>query len=114
MEIKEENVRKVISGSENRSDPRPDRGRLPCMAVGPLSRSTTIKGGQARARELTFAVPTVPPQTLVTKTDQEGDEVRELAHLATNSRPSTHDSNRYRRHVFLLFSSRYTHIIPKL
>jgi hypothetical protein len=43
-------VRKVISGSGNRSNPRPDWGRLPCMAVSPLSRSATIKGGQARAR----------------------------------------------------------------
>jgi hypothetical protein len=47
-------------------NPRPDRGRLPCMAVGPLSRSATIKGGQAGAREPTFIVPTVPPQTLTT------------------------------------------------
>jgi hypothetical protein len=61
MEIKGENVRKVISESGNRSDPRPDRGHLPCMAVGPLSRSATIKGGQAGAREPMFVVPTVPP-----------------------------------------------------
>jgi hypothetical protein len=33
-----------ISGSVSRSETRPNRGRLPCMAVGPLSRSTTIKG----------------------------------------------------------------------
>jgi hypothetical protein len=59
-------VRNVISGSGNRSDSRPDRGRLLCVAMGPLSRSATIKGGQARARELTFAVPTMPPQTLAT------------------------------------------------
>jgi hypothetical protein len=59
-------VRKVISGSGNRSNPRPDRGRLPCMAVDPLSHSATIKGGQVRAREPTFIVPTVPPQTLTT------------------------------------------------
>jgi hypothetical protein len=59
-------VRNVISGSENRSDPRPDRGRLPCMAVDPLSRSATIKGGQAGARKLTFTVSIVPPQTLTT------------------------------------------------
>jgi hypothetical protein len=85
-------VRNVISGSGNRSDPRPDRGRLPCMAVGPLSHSTTIKGGQAGARKPTFAVPTVPPQTLATKTDQEGAEERGLAHLATNRRPLTVDS----------------------
>jgi hypothetical protein len=91
MEIKEENVRKVISGSENRSDPRPDLGRLPCMAVSPLSRSATIKEGQAGAREPTFAVPTVPPQTLATKTDQVGAEARGLAHLASDTRPPTVD-----------------------
>jgi hypothetical protein len=85
-------VRKVISGLGNRSDSRPDRGRLPCMAVGPLSRSATIKGGQAGAREPTFVVPTEPPQTLVTKTDQEGAEARGLAHLTTNRRPPTVDS----------------------
>jgi hypothetical protein len=89
MEIKGENVRNVISGSGNRSDPRSDRGRLPCMAVCPLSRSATIKGGQARAREPMFTMPTVPPQTLVTKTDQEGAEARGLVHLATNRRPLT-------------------------
>jgi hypothetical protein len=89
MEIKGENVRKVISGLGNQSDPRPDRGRLSCMAVGSLSRSATIKGGQAGAREPTFAVPTVPPQTLATKTDQEGAEARGLTHLTTNSRPPT-------------------------
>jgi hypothetical protein len=66
MEIKGENVRNVIFGSGNRSDPRPDRGPLPCMAVDPLSRSATIKGGQAGAWEPTFVVPTVPPQTLTT------------------------------------------------
>jgi hypothetical protein len=59
-------VRNVISGSRNRSDSRPDRGRLSCMAVGPLSRSTTIKGGQAGAREPTFTVPIVLLQTLTT------------------------------------------------
>jgi hypothetical protein len=95
MEIKGENVKKVISGSGNRSNPRPDRGRLSRMAVGPLSRSATIKGGQAEAREPMFAVPTVPPQILATKTDQEGAEARGLTHLATNSRPPTHDSDRH-------------------
>jgi hypothetical protein len=42
-------VRNVISELGNRSDLRPDRGRLPCMTVSPLSRSATIKGGQAGA-----------------------------------------------------------------
>jgi hypothetical protein len=37
-----------ISGSVSRSETRPDRGRLPCMAVGPLSRSATIKGEASR------------------------------------------------------------------
>jgi hypothetical protein len=32
----------------------------------PLSRSATIKGGQAGAREPMFTVPTVPTQTLTT------------------------------------------------
>jgi hypothetical protein len=41
------------------------------MAVGPLLRSATIKGGQVGAREPTFTVATVPPQTLTIKTDQE-------------------------------------------
>jgi hypothetical protein len=54
------------------------------MAVSPLSRSAIIKGGQARAREPMFIVPTVPPQTLTTKTDQEGAEARGLTHLAIN------------------------------
>jgi hypothetical protein len=112
--MKGENVRKMISRSENRSDSHPDQGCLPCMAVGPLSRSATIKGGQVGAREPTFTVPTVSSQTLATKTDQEGVEARGVTHLATNSRPSTHDSDRHRRHVFLLFGSRYTHVIPRL
>jgi hypothetical protein len=42
------NVKKVISGSGNRSNPHPDRGHLPCMAVGPLLRSATIKRGARR------------------------------------------------------------------
>jgi hypothetical protein len=92
MEIKGENVRKVISGSPDRkTDPIRTLigGHLPCMAVGPLSRSTTMKGGQAEARRPTFTVPTVPPQTLTTKTDQRGAEGRGLAHLASDTRPST-------------------------
>jgi hypothetical protein len=43
--VQEWSVRKVISGSGNRSDPRPNRGRLLCMAVSPLSRSVIIKIG---------------------------------------------------------------------
>jgi hypothetical protein len=61
------------------------------MAVGPLSRSATIKGRQAGAWEPRFAVPSVPPQTLTTKTDQKDAEARGLAHLAsdTDCRPTT-------------------------
>jgi hypothetical protein len=66
MEIKRENVRNVISGLRNQSDPHPDWGRLPCMAVGHLSHSVTIKGGHAGARKPTF---TVPPQSLGFKLD---------------------------------------------
>jgi hypothetical protein len=71
MEIKGENVKNVISGLVNRSDPRPDRGRLSCMAVDPLSHSATIKEGHVGAREPTFTVPTVHPQTLATQSDRE-------------------------------------------
>jgi hypothetical protein len=60
MEIKGENVRNVISGLGNQSDPRPDGGRLPCMAVGPLSRSATIKELHVGAREPMFTVPQCP------------------------------------------------------
>jgi hypothetical protein len=41
---------------ENQSDSRPDRGRLPYMAVEPLSRSATIKVGHVGAREPTFTM----------------------------------------------------------
>jgi hypothetical protein len=61
------------------------------MTVDPLSRSVTIKGGQAGARKPTFVVLTVPPQTLATKTDQVGAEVRGFAHLASDTRPPTVD-----------------------
>jgi hypothetical protein len=85
-------VRNVISGLGNRSDPRPNRGRLPCMTVDSVSRSATIKGGHAGAREPTFTVPTVPPQTLATQSDR----------------------NRHRHHVVLLVGSRYIYVIPRL
>jgi hypothetical protein len=70
MEIKGDNVRNVISGLGNQSDPRPDRGRLPCMTVGPLLRSTTIKEWHVGAREPTFTVPQCPhkPYLLNTQT----------------------------------------------
>jgi hypothetical protein len=41
-------ISRQISGSVSRSETRPDRGRLLCMAVGPLSRSATIKGEASR------------------------------------------------------------------
>jgi hypothetical protein len=50
------------------------------VAVGPLSRSTILKGGHAGAREPTFTVSTVPPQTLANRSDHEGAEVRGTAH----------------------------------
>jgi hypothetical protein len=59
------------------------------MTVAPLSRSVTIKEGQAGVREPRFTMPTVPTQTLATKTDQEGAEARGLVRLATNRRPTT-------------------------
>jgi hypothetical protein len=114
MEIKEENVRKVISGSPDRETDPIRAECLSCMAVGHISHSATIKGGQAGAREPTFVVPTVPPQTLTTKTDQRGAEARGLTHLASDTRPPSYDSDRHRRYVFILFGSRYTFIIFRL
>jgi hypothetical protein len=52
-----------ISGSA-RSESRPDRGRLPFVAVGPPLAQRHIKEGSAGAREPTFTVPAAPPQTL--------------------------------------------------
>jgi hypothetical protein len=53
---KEQIVRNVISsgwisGSVFRSETRPERGRLSCMTVGPLSRSAIIKGEARRGTE---------------------------------------------------------------
>jgi hypothetical protein len=84
------------------------------MVVDPLLRSAIIKGGHTGAREPTFTVPTVPPQTLATKTDQEGAEARGSVHLASNRRPPTPNPDRHRHHVILLVSSRYIHVIPRL
>jgi hypothetical protein len=78
----------------------------------PLSRSATIKGGHAGAREPTFTVSTVPPQTLATKTDQEGAEAKGTVHLASNRRLPTVD--RHRHYAVLLVGSRYTYVIPRL
>jgi hypothetical protein len=41
-------ISRRIFGSVFRSETRSDRGRLSCMAVGPLSRSATIKGKASR------------------------------------------------------------------
>jgi hypothetical protein len=81
------------------------------MAMSSLSRSATIKGG---AQVPMFTVPTVLPQTLVTKTDQEGAEARGLVHLAAERRPSTPNPDRHRHHVVLLIGTSYIHIIPRL
>jgi hypothetical protein len=70
----------------NQSDPRPDRGCLPCMTVDSLSCSATIKGGHARARDPMFTIPTVPPQTLATQSDREGAEARGTSHYASDHR----------------------------
>jgi hypothetical protein len=59
MEIKGENVRKVISGSRNQSAPAV-YGSEPPLAQHHNKRR------QAGAREPTFAVPIVPSQTLTT------------------------------------------------
>jgi hypothetical protein len=61
-----------------------------------------------------FTVPTVPPQTLMTKTDQRGAEASGLAHLTSDTRPPSYDSDRHRRHVFILFDSRYILVIPMI
>jgi hypothetical protein len=82
--------------------------------VSPLSRSATIKRGHVGAREPTFTVPTVPPQTLATKSDQEGAEARGTAHHASDRRPPTPNRDRHRHHVILLIGSRYIYVIPKL
>jgi hypothetical protein len=113
MKIKGENVRNMISRLGNQSDPRPDRGRLSCMTVGPLSRSATIKVGHAGAQEPMFTMPTVPPQTLAIRSDREGAEARGTAHsAATTVAPfNTDDTDSYydhrHRHVVFFVGSRY-------
>jgi hypothetical protein len=83
-------------------------------ASGPPLAQRNNKRGQAGGTGTNVRRAHSAPQILATKTDQEGAEARGLAHLATNSRPSTHDSDCHRRHVVLLFGSRYTHVIPRL
>jgi hypothetical protein len=120
MKIKGETVRNVISGLGNQSDPRTDRGRLYCMAVAPLSRSATLKGVHVGAREPTFTVPTVPPQTLATRSDHEGAEARGTAHSAVTTiasstpTPPTPNHDRHHHYVVLLIGSRYIYVIPRL
>jgi hypothetical protein len=113
-------VRNVISRLGNQSDPRPDRGRLLYMAVCPLSRSATLKGGHAGAREPTFTVPTVPPQTLATRSDREGAEARRTAHnivttiASSTPTPPTPNHDRHHHYVVLLVDLRYIYVIPRL
>jgi hypothetical protein len=114
MEIKGKNIRNVISGLKINLIRALIRGGLPCMAVDPLSRSATIKGGHVGTRESTFTMLTVPPQTLATKTDQEDAEARESVHLASNRRPPTPNPDHHRHHVVLLVGSRYIHVISRL
>jgi hypothetical protein len=68
-----------IFGSVSRSETRPDRGRLPCMPVDPLSRSATIKGEASRGTGTNVRRAHSAPQTLTPKTDQRGAEARGLA-----------------------------------
>jgi hypothetical protein len=76
--------------------------------------------GHAGARELTFTVSTVPPQTLVIRSDREGAEARGTARSAattvapfnTDDTDSYHD--RRRHYVVLLVGSRYIYVIPRL
>jgi hypothetical protein len=90
------------------------------MTVDPLSRSVILKGGHVGAREPTFTVSTVPPQTLAIRSDREGAEARETTHsAATTVAPfNTDDTDSYhnsRRHyVVLLVGSRYIYVIPRL
>jgi hypothetical protein len=92
--MRQRSVRKVISGSGNRSDLRPDRGRLPCMVVGPLSRSATIKKGASRGTRTNVrrahSAPTNPNDLRPIK---KGTEARGLAHLASDTQPATDDSS---------------------
>jgi hypothetical protein len=78
--------------------------------VGTLSRSAIIKGGTPT----TFTVPTVPPQTLATKSDREGAEARGTTHHASDRRPPTTNRDRHRHHVVLLVGSRYIYVISRL
>jgi hypothetical protein len=76
--------------------------------------------GHAGARELTFTVSTVPPQTLVIRSDREGAEARGTARSAattvtpfnTDDTDSYHD--RRRHYVVLLVGSRYIYVILRL
>jgi hypothetical protein len=115
MEIKWENVRNVISGLGNRSDPRPDRGRLPYMVVGPLSRSATIKGGVSRGTgtnvRCAHSALTNPNDLRPIKgAMKRGDWL--TSPPTPDRRPTTLDSDPYRRHAFVLVGPRYTLVVP--
>jgi uncharacterized protein YraI len=84
------------------------------MAVGPLLCSATIKEGHVGAREPTFTVPTVTPQTLATQSDREGAEARGTTHYTADRRPPTPNHDRHRHHVILLIGSRYIYVIHRL
>jgi hypothetical protein len=76
---------------------------------GPPLAQRNNKRGHAGARKPMFTVPTVPPQTLATKSDREGAEARGTAHHA-----SDYNRDRHRHHVILLIGSRYIYVIPRL
>jgi hypothetical protein len=75
------------------------------VVVDPLSHSTILERGHVEARESTFTVSTVPPQTLASWSDPEGAEARGTAHCvaATVVFFHTDTTNSYydhrRRHV---------------
>jgi hypothetical protein len=105
----------LVSGSGNRSNPHPDRGRLSCMAVGPLSRSGTIKGGKPGHGNQRSSCPQCPtnPNDLrpIKGALKRGDW---LTSPSTPDRlPTTLDSDPHRRHVFVLVGSRYTLVVPR-
>jgi hypothetical protein len=103
MKIKGENVRNVISGLETNLIRALIRGA--CFVW-----QWTPDG----AREPTFVVPIVPPQSLATQSDREGAEARGTVHYASDRRPPTPNRDLHRRHVVLLVGSRYIYIILRL
>jgi hypothetical protein len=59
-----------------------------CGSGSPLAQRN-IKRGHVGAREPTFTVSTVPPQTLANRSDREGSEARGTAHCVADRRPPT-------------------------